>query len=161
MNNSEIFLDTSALIPLLTPEHKNHKIVRRFVSGFKVFCIDSVVLSEYLAGISRGDMQKCADVIKKQFQICSLTPKGSHIAAVIYKICKEHGVIPTSKSEHQISRVDVYILAVAIECKASTFLYEDKHFNLMAEALKKEKNLEFKLPVFQQVNCIQQELFDI
>ena len=65
MNNSEIFLDTSALIPLLTPEHKNHKIVRRFVSGFKVFCIDSVVLSEYLAGISRGGYAKMCRCHKK------------------------------------------------------------------------------------------------
>ena len=54
MNNSEIFLDTSALIPLLTPSHQNHKIVRRFVSEFKVFYTDSIVLSECLAGVANG-----------------------------------------------------------------------------------------------------------
>ena len=153
-------MDTSALIPLLTPSHQNHKIVRRCVSEFKVFYTDSIVLSECLAGVAQADMQKSTDIIKRQFQICSLTPAGSRIAAIIYKICSDQGVIPKAKSEHQISKVDIYILASAIECRAATFLYEDKHFGLMADALKKEKKLEFKLPVFQRITHIQRELFD-
>lgn len=157
--NKKIFLDTSALIPLLTSSHPNHSIVKRHLGDFSHFYIDSTVLAEFLAGIEPSMHWDCTKKLGQQFQIGTLSPEGSAIMAKIYQICKRKGIVPKSRTEHQVIKVDMFILASAIESKVNTFLFADGDFTLIQSAIANEE-LGYSLPEFTKVSEIQKELFD-
>jgi predicted nucleic acid-binding protein len=163
MNREEtIFLDTSALIPLLTESHCNHYKVRRYLKETKCSCcIDSIVLSEFLTGAkSPKEKRVVLDIIARQFRVLSLSVIGAQIGAQIFKCLKEKGVVPKGKTDRQITRVDVLILASAIENRVNTILYEDNHFFSMIQHVKDIIIPNYSIPNPIRIVDIPGDLFD-
>ena len=160
-----IFLDTSALIPFIDKDKDNHNTIFRYLENQKcILSIDTVVLSEYLFWFSSPEEQKeVKDSISRQFFVFSLTSKGSLIGAYLYAHLAKKGLIPKAKTEMKIFRVDLLILAAAIENRVDVFLYEDKHFSSMISALQDFDASQYKFPLFQRIQDIQfqPELFEI
>ena len=159
-----VFLDTSALIPFIDNSKDNHKTIFRYIENEKsILSIDTDVLSEYLFWFSSPEEQKEAkDSITRQFLVFSLTSKGSLIGAHLYAHLAKKGLIPKAKTEMKIFRVDLLILAAAVENRVDVFLYEDKHFSSMISALQDFHMPQYKIPLFQRIQDIQfqPELFE-
>lgn len=157
-----IFLDTSAFIPLLTENHCYHHKVRRYLGEEKFSCcIDSIVLSEYLTGVtSPENQQRDLNVIAKQFRVLSLSFMGAQIGACIFRHLKNKNAVPRGETEKQITRVDILILASAIENRMDYILYGDKHFTSMVNHINDIDIPNFSVPVPVHIQDIPGDFFD-
>lgn len=157
-----VFLDTSALIPLLTENHSNHYKVRRYLGEIKgSYSIDSIVLSEFLTKNESPEVrQMYLEMIAKEFRVFSLSAVGAQIGASIFRHLLEKNAVPKGKTDRQITRVDVLILASAIENRVDTFLYEDNHFSLMIKHIDDLVIPRFSIPEIVQIRDISNDLFD-
>lgn len=152
----KVFLDTSALIPLIEESHPNHKSVRRYLcEGKKTYCMDTVVLSEYLTGISPEKQESTKNSLVQQFPVYSFSQNGALIGARLFKHLCEKNNVPKTDSGKQILRVDIFILASAIENQADIILFEDKHFSTMIENLQDFPKEVLSLPHCQRIQDIQ------
>jgi predicted nucleic acid-binding protein len=157
-----VFLDTSALIPLLTECHSNHNKVRRYLREIKgSYCIDSIVLSEFLTKNESPEIKRrYLEIIAKEFRVFSLSTVGAQIGASIFCHLLEKNAVPKGKMDRQITRVDVLVLASAIENRVDTLLYEDKHFSFMVNNINDLKIPRFFVPELVQIQDIPNDLFD-
>lgn len=123
-------LDTSAFIHLLGSDKPLHlKIVNHLTQSGLAPCIDAVVLSEYLAGLSeRTDAKSLIEMFTKQFGVYSFDARTAEVSAAIFRILKQAGQIPVERSERQITKVDIMIIASAMVNSVKELLFEDRHY---------------------------------
>lgn len=148
-----IFLDTSAFVPLLDSQNSlNARIVQHLKSQNACIAIDSIVLSEYLAGVADNiDKDALVDKCSRQFQITSFDTVAAKVCAELFKILKSKGQIPRASTERQITKVDIMIMASAIVSHAKEFIFEDKHFANYPQYL--PTNIcGFQIPTFIRVS---------
>jgi len=125
-----VFLDTSAFIPLLDEGNVLHSKLMQHLSSTKAFVgIDTVVLSEFLAGLAdAADRESAVEQCTKQFRVYSFDTQTAVVCAELFNILKAKGQIPKTPTKRQLTKVDVMIMASAIVSGTSEFIFEDGHF---------------------------------
>ncbi len=125
-----VFLDASAFIPLLDEDNVLHAKLMQHLSSAKAFVgIDTVVLSEFLAGLADASARESvAEKCTKQFRVYSFDTQTAVVCAELFRILKAKGQIPKTPTKRQLTKVDVMIMASAIVSGASEFIFEDGHF---------------------------------
>ncbi len=129
--NTTVFLESSALIPMLD---SGNAIQARILAHLKTMNahvgIDTVVLSEYLAGLDEStDKAEVVERLSKQFRVYSFDAHTAIVCAEVFRILKAKGQIPKAKSERQITKADIMIMASAIVSGSAEFIYNDGHFS--------------------------------
>ncbi len=125
-----VFLDTSAFIPLLDENNLLHTKLVQHLSTAKAFVgIDTIVLSEFLAGMADvSEREAVAEKCTKQFRVCSFDTQTAVVCAELFKILKGKGQISKTPTKRQLTKVDIMIMASAIVSGANEFIFEDGHF---------------------------------
>lgn len=151
--STSVFLDTSAFIPMLLGSHKLHRKLHQHLKSINASIgIDAVVLSEYLVGLNDSvDKDKLIETLTKEFKVSSFDPRVAKVCAELFRILKAKGLIPSTPTERQITKVDIMIMASAIVCRAHEFIFEDKHFTAYPEALP-ESICGYSLPKFVRIS---------
>ena len=154
-----IFLDTTALISLITPTYKSHdKIVAYLKNEDALLCFDTVVLSEVLAGM-KTDSER--DAMRRrclsQFEVAVYDSRCATVCADVFAHLKAKGQVPRGGAERQFTKVDVMILASAIISRVDEFLHEDKFFDQVTNLLS-DSNYSEKLPSFKRLSMLQLQM---
>lgn len=125
-----VFIETSALIPMLDRENAHQKrIIAHLSSKQALASIDTVVLSEYLAGLSNAtDKSNVAEHLSRQFRIYTFDAQTAIVCAEVFRVLMANGQIPKNQSNRQITKADIMIMASAIVSGASELLFNDGHF---------------------------------
>ncbi len=128
--STSVFFDTSAFIPLLDEDNVLHaKILQHLSEGKAFISIDTVVLSEFLAGLAdASERETVAEKCSKQFRVHSFDMQTALVCAELFRILKAKGQIPKTPTKRQLTKIDVMIMASAIVSGASEFVFEDGHF---------------------------------
>lgn len=121
------FLDTSAFIPLLDSDNALHAKLVQHLSAEKAFVgIDTIVLSEYLAGIAEeSERVVVAEQCAKQFRVHPFNTQTAIVCAELFRMLKAKGQIPKTQSKRQLTKVDVMIMASVIVSGAKELVFED------------------------------------
>ena len=135
--NVSAFLDTSAFIPLLDKTNALHVRLVRHVSATRILVgIDTVVLSEFLAGLADTTVREtAAETCAKQFRVHSFNAQTAIVCAELFGILKAKGQIPKTPTKRQLTKVDVMVMASAIVSGATEFIFEDGHFESYSKLL--------------------------
>lgn len=125
-----VFVESSALIPMLDSENALQKrIVAHLSAQNALISIDTVVLSEYLAGLGESvDKSEVVERLSRQFRVHTFDAHSATVCAEVFKTLKDKGQIPRNRSERQITKADIMIMASAIVSGAAEFLFNDGHF---------------------------------
>ena len=148
-----IHFDSSAFIPLVTSSYPSHGKILAYVRNVNAdLSIDTVVLSEVLAGSNlSGDRELLARKYSKQFRVFPFDTRASVVCAELFRTLKDAGQIPRPKTERQITKADLMILATAMTNGVTEFLFEDKHFSQYPNFFGKTI-CGYPLPVFKRLS---------
>lgn len=128
---TSVFLESSVLIPLLESTHPlQSRILSHLTNQNAAVAIDTVVLSEYLAGLNESiNKNEVVERFAKQFRVHTFDASTAIVCAELFSILKSKGMIPKQKSDRQVTKADIMIMASAIASGVDEFLFEDGHFS--------------------------------
>ena len=126
-----VFLESSVLIPLLESGNPVHsRVLSHLTSQNALVAIDTIVLSEYLAGLNDSiDKNEVVERFARQFRVHTFDASTAIVCAELFRILKSKGMIPKQKSDRQVTKADIMIMASAIVSGVDEFLFEDGHFS--------------------------------
>lgn len=132
-----VFLESSVLIPLLESGNSlQPRILSHLTSQNAAVAIDTVVLSEYLAGLDQTiDKNDVVERLAKQFRIHTFDASTAIVCAELFRLLKSKGMIPKQKSDRQVTKADIMIMASAIVSGVDEFMFEDGHFSSYPDIL--------------------------
>lgn len=144
-----VFIETSALIPMLEQDSVIQRRVLQYLkTGKALVCMDTVVVSEYLAGVDESiDKNAVVERMSKQFRIHTFDAHTAIVCAEMFRILKSKGLIPKTKSKRQITKADIMIMASATVSGAAELLFNDGHFAAYRKVLPDEI-CGHKIPTF-------------
>ena len=144
-----VFVETSALIPMLGQESTiQARILQYIKTGKATVCIDTIVLSEFLAGTDKSeDKNEITERLSKQFRINTFDTHTAMVCSEIFRILKSKGQIPKPKSKRQITKADIMIMASAIVSGANEFMFCDGDFKAYQKFLPQDI-YKHKTPTF-------------
>ena len=154
-----VFIETSALIPMLEQGSViQRRILQYLNTGKALVCMDTVVVSEYLAGVDESiDKNAVVERMSKQFRIHTFDSHTAIICAEMFRILKAKGQSPRTRSKRQITKADIMIMASATASGAKELLFNDGHFANYRKFLPGEI-YGHKLPTFVRAEDLPPEI---
>ena len=156
---TSVFLESSVLIPLLESGNPlQSRILSHLTKQNASVAIDTIVLSEYLAGLNDSiDKNAVVERFAKQFRVHTFDASTAIVCAELFRMLKSKGMIPKQKSDRQVTKADIMIMASAIVSGVDEFLFEDGHFSSYPRALPTDI-CGHKIPVFTRVQDLPPEV---
>ena len=153
--STTIFLDSSALIPLLESTHVHHQRLVQYLksqNASRTTYIDAVVLSEYLVGAdAKANRDEIVKELTRQFNVVSFDSVSAKVCSELFRVLDAKGQVPKAKSKRQIAKADLMIFSSAIVSRAAVIISGDGDFSAYHAQLP-DSICGYKIPALQKIS---------